>query len=334
MITPVSLGRLERVKLREIWLREAGDFTPWLALEDNIALLSDAIGLELEVEAQEKDVGPFRADILCKDTATGHWVLVENQLERTDHSHLGQLMTYAAGLQAVTIVWIAERFTEEHRAALDWLNEITDDRFNFFGLEIELWRIGASPVAPKFNVVCKPNDWTKTIGSAAGGLATEELTDTKKLQLDYWTRLRDFIDEQGSSLRCQKPLPQHWANFAIGRSGFWIEAYANRRDKRIGLALVLDGPYAAQRLETLLHAKGEIEGSIGQVLDWTNDPENKQRRVFLRLDSDPANRSDWPNQHKWLVQKIELFREVFGPRIKNLEDSPTPISLSVPENVL
>jgi len=131
-----NLGRLEAVDLRNIWTSEAGEFTPWLAEENNLALLGETIGIELELEAQEKNVGPFRADILCKDTANGHWVLIENQLERTDHTHLGQLMTYAAGLKAVTIVWIAHHFTEEHRAALDWLNEITDDRFNFFGLEI------------------------------------------------------------------------------------------------------------------------------------------------------------------------------------------------------
>jgi hypothetical protein len=140
-----ALGRLERVDRRTIWSSESSDFTPWLATEDNIAARGDAIEIDLEVEAQEKDVGPFRADILCKDTATNNWVLIENQLERTDHSHLGHLLTYAAGLQAVSIVWIAQQFTDEHRAALDWLNEITDGRFNFFGLEIELWRIGSSP---------------------------------------------------------------------------------------------------------------------------------------------------------------------------------------------
>lgn len=150
-----TLGRLERIDLRNAWLSESSSFTPWLAESANMKLLGDAIGIELEVEAQEKDVGPFRADILCKDTATGHWVLIENQLERTDHTHLGQLMTYAAGLDAVTIVWLAQRFTEEHRAALDWLNRVTDERINFFGLEIELWRIGDSPMAPKFNVVSK-----------------------------------------------------------------------------------------------------------------------------------------------------------------------------------
>ena len=133
-----NLGRLEQVELRSIWANEAGDFTPWLAQEENLRLLGDTIGIELELEEQEKDVGPFSADILCKDTIGGSWVLIENQLERTDHTHLGQLITYAAGLQAVTIVWIASRLTEEHRAALDWLNDITDSKFQFFGLEIEV----------------------------------------------------------------------------------------------------------------------------------------------------------------------------------------------------
>jgi len=136
------LGRLERVDLRTVWANEAGAFTPWLAKEENLKLLGDTIGIELELEAQEKNVGPFRADILCRDTATDDWVLIENQLERTDHGHLGQLLTYAAGLKAVTLVWVAQRFAEEHRAAIDWLNEITDESLNFFGLEVEAWRIG------------------------------------------------------------------------------------------------------------------------------------------------------------------------------------------------
>src|SRR6267143_4897369 len=122
-MTTKELGRLHKVDLREAWTSESSGFTPWLAHEENLKLLGEAIGMELELESQEKEVGPFRADILCKDTANDNWVLIENQLDRTDHSHLGQLITYAAGLNAVTIVWIAERFTEEHRAAMDWLNE-------------------------------------------------------------------------------------------------------------------------------------------------------------------------------------------------------------------
>jgi hypothetical protein len=143
-----TLGRLEKIELRDIWRTEAMDFTPWLAQSENLALLGEALGMELEIEAQERNVGPFRADILCKDALDGSWVLIENQLEHTDHTHLGQLLTYAAGLHAATIVWVAGRFTDEHRAALDWLNEVTGEKFRFFGVEVELWRIGSSPAAP------------------------------------------------------------------------------------------------------------------------------------------------------------------------------------------
>ncbi|MDE0307045.1 MAG: hypothetical protein OXI87_19515 [Albidovulum sp.] len=132
------LGRLIRVNLRDIWTSEASEFTPWLAREENLSILGETLGIDLELEAQEKAVGPFRADILCKDIGTGAWVLVENQLERTDHGHLGQLLTYASGLEAVTIIWNSARFTEEHRSTLDWLNRITDESIRFFGLEVEL----------------------------------------------------------------------------------------------------------------------------------------------------------------------------------------------------
>ncbi len=143
-------------------LRLAGSRLGWLG-EENIALLGEAIAIDLEVEEQQKPVGPFRADILCRDTDSGNWVLIENQLERTDHVHLGQLLTYAAGLDAVTVVWVPPTFTEEHRAALDWLNKITERRFNFFGLEIEASRISDSPIARKFNLVSKPNAWIEEV---------------------------------------------------------------------------------------------------------------------------------------------------------------------------
>jgi hypothetical protein len=223
----MEFGRLERVDPRLAWSTEAAHFTPWLAQTENLRLLSDTIGIELELEAQEKSVGPFRADILCKDTGTGNWVLIENQLERTDHTHLGQLITYAAGLKAVTIIWLANPFTEEHRAALDWLNQITDSRFNFFGLEVELWKIGNSQIAPKFNVVCKPNDWSKTVAEGAARVESEALTESKQIQLQFWTVFREFVLAKNSRIRPTQPLPQHWMNIAIGRSGFGLAPIAS-----------------------------------------------------------------------------------------------------------
>ena len=155
---PLQFGQLKRVDIREIWVHEERDFTPWLA--KNLHFLGDAIGLELVLESEEVSVGSFRADILAKDAQTNNWVLIENQLERTDHSHLGQIITYASGLKAATVIWIAERFADEHIAALDWLNSITDDSVRFFGLQIELWTIDTT-MAPRFQVVSRPNSWIK-----------------------------------------------------------------------------------------------------------------------------------------------------------------------------
>lgn len=314
-----QLGRLERVDLREVWKTEASDFTPWLAQEQNIELLGETIGIDLEVEAQEKNVGPFRADILCKDTLTDSWVLIENQLERTDHTHLGQLLTYAAGLNVVTIVWIAERFTDEHRAALDWLNEITDGRFNFFGLEVELWRIGDSPLAPKFNIASKPNDWTNTVGRAATQIQTEDLTETKQLQLEYWTVFRDYVSETSKTLKSQKPLPQHWTNFAIGRSYFHMSALVNTWERKIGVVLTLSGPHAKAHFQMLYADKEAIEAEVGCELEWRQNPDKKESGIWLRTDLDPTKRETWPEQHRWLLDKLETFRKVFAPRVKTLD---------------
>ncbi|MEO8602120.1 MAG: DUF4268 domain-containing protein [bacterium] len=316
----VVLGRLEPLDLRAVWLSEPGHFTPWLAKEENLVLLANTIGLDLELEAQEKNVGPFRADILCKDTVTGNWVLIENQLERTDHLHLGQLLTYAAGLKAVTIVWIAYRFTEEHRAALDWLNEITDDRFSFFGLEVELWRIGNSPPAPKFNAVCKPNDWSKKVAGGASQIESAELSETKKLQLEYWTEFSRVLIDRKSPVRPQKPLPQHWATFAVGRSNFYLMTFVNTRDCRIGVILVLAGQMAKAHFNLLAQDRVTIDKEIGVSAEWRELPEKKESHVELRLDkTDPTKHEEWPTQHAWLAERLELFHRVFAPRVKKLD---------------
>jgi len=309
-ISTNKLGRLEMVDLREVWGSESTDFTPWLAKDENIALLGDTIGLDLEVESREKQVGPFRADILCKETTTDNWVLIENQLERTDHNHLGQLLTYAAGLKAVTIVWIAERFTEEHRATLDWLNEITDERFDFFGLEIELWKIGDSPIAPKFNVVCSPNDWSKAVSGAAEG----GISETKLLQQDYWAALRKLLLERKRVVRPQRPPAAHWTNFAIGRSHFGMTATVNTQKRFIQVAVSCYGDEAKAHFHLLQQQKDEIEQEAGCSFDWEELPNRKESRISIRnSDVDPADRDNWPAQRIDLAHaagRTSSFRDV------------------------
>ena len=314
-----KLSRLQKVDLREVWRSEAGDFTPWLAQEENIKLLGETIGIDLEVEAQEKKVGPFRADILCKDTLTDSWVLIENQLEKTDHTHLGQLLTYASGLEAVTIVWVAYKFIDEHRATLDWLNEITDDRFNFFGLEIELWRIGDSPIAPKFNLASKPNDWTKSISRVTSQLRNESLTETRQLQLDFWTKFAEALRDTGEVTSTQTPQARYWFNVAIGRAGIHISNIANTSDNRIGVRIYVSGAIADSALEQLLELRDDIEREIGSELTWNPFPEKKDKIILLDRTADISQRQHWDEYINWLVEQTVKFKAAFSRRVRELE---------------
>jgi len=314
------LGRLEKVELRNIWESEASEFTPWLAQAENLQVLSEAIDIELELEGQERNVGPFRADILCKDVGSGHWVLIENQLERTDHGHLGQLLTYAAGLQAVTIVWIAARFTEQHRATLDWLNEITDDRFNFFGLEVELWRIGDSLAAPAFNVVAKPNEWSRGVTSAARTIETEALTDTRAKQLAFWQLFKAKLEMDEPSIKCRKPYPQHWYDFSMGRAGYWISATLNAQERRAGIELNMNNSSENKwNFEALSAQHDSIEAELGEALMWMSLPGRKSSRIALfKTGIDPLDEANWPELVAWMRDHLIRFRQVFSGRIKEL----------------
>jgi len=316
-----GLGKLVRIDLRDIWTSESSHFTPWLAREDNLLTLSETLGLELVLEAQEKSVGPFRADILCKDISTGAWVLIENQLERTDHSHLGQLLTYASGLEAVTIVWIAARFTDEHRSTLDWLNRITDETFRFFGVEVELWRIGDSSAAPRFNIVSKPNDWNKRVTQAVRAIDEAELTATKALQLAYWSALGNVLMNKGGPLaRERKPQPQSWMSYAVGRSGFGVNASMVRPKRLVRAELYISNPDAKAFFHLLLAQQSEIERALGYSLEWEELPDGRDTRISAVLrDTDVEDQSDWPRQHDWLASHLNEIYQVFVTRIRMLD---------------
>jgi hypothetical protein len=312
-----TLGRLEKVELRAYWEREDTHFTPWMAREENIGLLGDTIGIELEVQEEEASVGPFRADILCRNTSDNTLVLIENQLERTDHSHLGQLITYAAGLDAVTLVWIVQRFTEEHRAAIDWLNRITDDSLHFFGLEIELWRIGESVAAPKFNLVAKPNDWARTVRDAAS-VQRGPLTEGQQLQVDYWADFGAYLDAEGVGLKAPKPYPSGWVGFGVGRSDAWLMAVLGIRDGWISVRLSLHGGHHPTWYPTLLEQRAEIEQELGFELHWQENPDAKFSNIDVRIDADVSDRDGWTKCHQWLASHVTAFERVFRPRLREL----------------
>jgi len=311
----MKLGRLKKLDLRVYWKRENTDFTPWLAREENIHLLSETIGIELEVQSQEESVGPFSADILCKDTINDHFVLIENQLEKTDHTHLGQLMTYAAGLDAVTIIWISPKFTDEHRAALDWLNRITEDTFTFFGIEIELYKIGESAPAPMFNIVSKPNDWTKQVRKST----LTNISETKLLQQEYWQGLKNYMEDKKSFVKMQNPLPQHWTNMAMGRSYFHLSATVNSRDKSMNIWLNIVGDQAKEKYDKLYDlAYEESLKEVHKDLVWDKMDGRKMSAVMLKAKGDFLQKTDWPNQFKWFKENLENYTKYFRQKIKKL----------------
>ena len=318
-MTKDKLGRLEKVDLREIWEKEDTHFTPWLDREENIELLGSAIDMDLVVEAEEKDVGPFRADILCKDIASNNWVLIENQLEKTDHKHLGQLLTYATGLDAVTIIWVASDFTEEHRATLDWLNKITDTQYNFFGIKVELFKIGDSKVAPVFNVVSKPNNWSRSISSAASKLANEDIGETKVFQLKFWTALCEAIKSKNDSpLKIQKPSPKHWHTFSIGKSGVNLSMTFNTKEDILGIEIYIVKDQSI--FESLEQDKESIEREIGHKLSWQPLPGRSASRIKLdRYNSVLYNENEWKDYIDWSIENLEKFYHIFRNKLKNID---------------
>lgn len=312
----MKIGRLEKVDLRTLWKKEDRDFTPWLAQEENIKLLGEAIGFDLQVINQEENVGSYRADILCKDNLSADYIVIENQLEKTDHNHLGQLITYAAGLNATTIIWLSPNFTEEHRAALDMLNNITDESFQCFGIEIELYRIGNSEPAPLFNVISKPNNWSKQVRKAA---FQSELSDTQLFQMEYWQSLKNFLEEHQSFVRMRNPRAQNWSDISIGKSDICVSAAVYSKSKTIEVWLVVEGEQSKENFDKLYelgYKDSLIE--IDKNILWDRMEKNKRCAVISRKEADYINKADWDNQFKWFKENLEKFVRFFKPLLPKI----------------
>lgn len=312
-----SLGRLITVPVSDVWKDEASQFTPWLARPENIALLGEELRLgKMEVDAVEKRIGDFFADIVARD-AGGGLVLVENQLGPTDHSHLGQILTYLAGLEGeATVVWITTRFRDEHRAAIDWLNANTNDQFDFFGIEIELFRIGESAPAPRFNIVAKPNNWSRTNRR----ISEAPLNEGDRLYLDYWTSYRDYWAETDPDVRL--PIPRAGSVYRLPiRSGFYLNGVISRSEKwmRVEVYIQIKGEAPKIALRTLKIDKDAVEGELGYEVSWDEEPDRQATRIAIsRRNVDITNSASWREQHAWMLQSMSEFRRVFEPRIRAL----------------
>lgn len=310
----MELGMIDSVDVRIRWRNEEADFTPWLAEEAHLQILGDAIGLDLELEGTEVPIGSFRADILARDN-DGRTVIIENQLNKTDHKHLGQLITYASGIDARIVIWICREVTDEHRQAVDWLNEMTVADVAFFACEIELWKIDDSRPAPRFNVVASPNDWSKSVKS---GPNVKSLSSTKAGHLEFWNALKEYMTNSETDLRLRTPRPQHWYSIAIGRSKFHLSLTTNTQVKRLGCELYIRGKLAKLAFGKLIEDREAIEDVLGG-LEWQELPDGQDCRIIQYRDGDSKNKHVWPDLHEWMKERAEAFSREFGPRVKALQ---------------
>ncbi len=311
-----NFGRLEKVDLHELWYGESSDFTPWLSEEENIVELGNILGMELVVQDRELKSGVVQADILCRDVLTSQLVLIGNQLDPTDSSHLGQLITSAAGLEAATIVWIAKAFTPEHITTLTWLNNIAGESFKFFGIVIEAYKIGDSLPAPDFNIVVKPDGWTRKFEKS---VTTKKLTDTELLELEYWQGLKTFMEANNSFVKLLGTPPKSWFNTTRDKGRYYLSVTINPRDISLNIWLNIIGEKARDdfdRLYEIAYNNSLVE--INQDLMWNKMQAKAGCAITLKAYADFMERNDWPNQFTWYKENLEKFDRYFRPRIKEL----------------
>ena len=307
----VQLGRLEKVKdLRLVWKNEAQDFTKWLAKEENLNLLGNELDIDIDLINMEAKTGSFSTDILAMESNTENKIVIENQLESTDHDHLGKIITYASGHDAKTIIWIVKDVREEHRRAIDWLNEHTDEDINIFLCRIELWKIDESNLAPKFQIVSSPNNWTKTIKRSTDN----KLSATKLLQLNYWTKLAERLEDL-TEFNARKPNPQHWYDLAIGSSLAHISLTVNTLKKEIWIETwISDNKDLYDYLES---QKEVIEKELGYSLNWERLDDKKASRISISKKIDINKEENWDEAIDWHLEKAVEFYNVFSIRIKD-----------------
>ncbi len=301
-----QVSHLKKVDLRNVWGHEASDFTQWLSQDENLNLLSDEVGISIKLVQTEANVGRYNVDILAEEENSGRKIIIENQLEDTNHDHLGKIITYASGYDAEVIIWIVKNYREEHQKAIDWLNEHTDEKICFYLIKLELWQIEDSNPAPKFDIIASPNEWAKAIKtSAIGG----EHTETKVKQFEFWTNFKHYVSMKDNKMRLQTPRYQHWYDVSIGSSDAHIALTVNTIKDQAACEVYINKN--KDLFKFLSEHKQDIEKDINEPAEWIDSnvaSSIKIRKNFDDILNVPEDCSTW----EWLYLKTKLFQSVFG----------------------
>lgn len=308
-------AKLEKVQLRKVWKHEALDFTNWLAKPENLSLLGSEININIALICTEASVGRFNVDILAEEEETNRKIVIENQLEQTDHDHLGKIITYASGFDAEIIIWIVKNIRDEHKKAIDWLNERTDEKANFFAVELEVWQINDSPYAAKFQVISQPNNWAKVVKNSVNNSNRNKL---KMLYLEYWESFRNFATNKGINIKIIKPHSNQ--SYLITNSvynQYRIALTTHNNPKQIACELFI--PDSKDLFDKLAKSKNAIETDLGFKLNWTkNFTRNKKAcRINIFKNANIKDISSWEKHFEWFLEKAEAFNKVFPKYIKN-----------------
>ncbi len=315
-MTKEPLSSINRVDLRNVWPNEAVDFTPWLA--ENISALGDALGMDLELQEREAAVGGYSLDILATDPNRNRPVIIENQLDTTDHDHLGKLLTYAAGFDANVVVWLTREFRDEHRQALDWLNQRTGGDTLFFGIVLELWQIDGSKPAPHFNLVAAPNDWRKE--SSIIKRDPPAISERGERYRLFFQKLIDTLREEHKFTGARKAGPENWYSFSAGYGAGLTYGANFTRDKRARTEVYIDvgsGEANLLLLRSLEEHKAQIESELGQALEWEPLENRRACRVsaFI-LGSIDDDEETLAKIHNWMSANLLRFKKAFDPHLR------------------
>lgn len=303
----MQIGKLERVELRELWKHEQYDFSKWLAGEENIKELNSVLKLTLVDIEKEKPVGSFRCDIFAKDEITGSKVLIENQLEPTNHDHLGKIITYGALLEANVIVWIVERARDEHKKAIEWLNNHIDKEISFFLLEIHAYKIGNSLPAPMFKVIEAPNDFANSVRRAE----KEGINESESQRLVFRNELNELIDSRGYPFNKRTPTTNYWYNVAIGSTSCRIGIHLLNNESRIRICIYI--PESKELYDEFLRHKDEIEKELGYSLEWNRMDDSKSSMVSKYINGlNFNNHSNYKELMNEIIDAVIELRKVFA----------------------
>lgn len=308
----MKIGTLTEVDIRDLWKHEQYDFSNWLAEPDNIAYLNDILGLTLVEVNKETYVGSYRCDIVAIDETDGTKVIIENQLESSNHDHLGKIITYASGLDAKVIVWIVKQAREEHRSAIEWLNNNTRSGIDFFLIELHAYKIGDSNPAPKFEVIEQPNDFIK---SSKNTTSCDSLNKSQTERLTFWTQFNDEIIAHGKPFNVRKASTDHWYDVAIGSSACHIAITLVNSDSFIGVELYINDD--KDLFDSLFSAREVIENESGLDYEWQRLDNKKASRILHKITGlDFDNHKNYPQLMDEVIKKVVIMREVFKKHIK------------------